>query len=168
MKTFAAAAICAALSVGAHAIEKPWRVFDANGVVMGRLFVGLTGSGVELSLQHGQRVVVRLVPQQLDNGNYSPTKSDYLADYVYFTNSDCTGPAYFISNEWGVPMGPVIVSGSGTITLFPPLSDVLQNVTVKSFWSGGDCGTASGTAWYVPAGAPVDLTNMFLRPFSYR
>jgi hypothetical protein len=171
---WAAGLVASVLTGGALAADRPWYVYDANGLPLGRHLTIVDGQGFATNTMQvkllGRKFVVFLGNYVTPEGQVAPTKLDFRSDQVYFATPDCSGKSYLANTRAGVSYGAVTVSPSGMVTMYPPESENLVSLKVLSILTQ-DKGCFTGNQfvdYFIPAVAAVDVTQKFARPFTLR
>lgn len=165
----ASAVVLPACIMGVTLADEPLKVYDVNGVAIGRLGPNVT---VELTVE-GQHYMVPLTAERLgDHRLQSTTTLDFLSPNPYFRDTKCTGQAYALfPGSFGMPLAFVEVRSSGKLMLRPAGAEA-RNRTMHSYQDAhGKCIApwgGEGPAAWVPMSDPIDITGQFPRPFIVR
>jgi len=118
---------------------------------------------------NGQHYVTGLVAATQADGNLSPVLVDYalVEWFYYYASSDCRGEPYAPSGGADMPYGLVDQDDAQTL-LFYPLDNKNRSTKVRSFygkWHGCVALDPPETIPLVRVADPIDITNLFRRPF---
>jgi hypothetical protein len=159
IRTAAVATALLACTAGAFA-DEPFALYDANGVRMGRFSDGV----VQLTVD-GQQY---MVPVGWDR--HSTSTLDYETTPFYFEATRCKGQKLVIfARSYGGPLAVTRVELSGRVLLFP-LAKRWSEVNYPQSYlrDDGKCAGPGGAAAAAEVLDPIDITDLFARPFTVR
>jgi hypothetical protein len=142
------------------------QVNDDNGRAIGLLAPATGGPNMVALFDRGVRggpvVAIPLTAKP------TSAKLWYFQDYVFFSNGDCTGTAFFWGGVAGVrPARVVSISGKDLLYVADSMDVDEQVSPVQSFWLGTCNPNVNSVHGYFKASKPP-LTLNFVQPFKVK
>ena len=140
--------------------DEPFALYDANGARMGRF---LPFDTVQLTV-NGQQY---MVPVNGTQHGKSTAALDFNPSIIRFESSDCTGPRLTdFTHPYGTAFAVIQIKPSGRVMLYPG-ADQAKRMTTQSFHRGnGECQLSRSKGLVVKIQDPIDITDLYARPFT--